>query len=65
LSALPQAGLFCDEFNIYRYDPEKMKEEAIKKERSLVMDALRYAVHNYGSKGLSMPGPTIVNIGIG
>jgi hypothetical protein len=53
-----------DEFNSYRYDPEKMKEEPIK-ENDHLMDALRYAVHNYGSKGFSMPGPTRVKIRIG
>jgi PBSX family phage terminase large subunit len=47
-----------DEFNSYRYDPEKIKEEPVK-ENDHLMDALRYAVYNHNTKGFSMPAPTI------
>jgi PBSX family phage terminase large subunit len=50
-----------DEFNSYRYDPEKMKEEPIK-ENDHLMDALRYAVYNHNAKGFMMPGMTTVKI---
>ena len=46
-----------DEFNSYRYDPEKPKEEPIKLSDHC-MDALRYAVYNHNTKGFSMPQPT-------
>ena len=51
-----------DEFNSYRYDPEKTKEEPIK-ENDHLMDALRYAVYNHNAKGFAMPGMTKVKIG--
>ncbi len=47
-----------DEFNSYRYDPEKMKEEPVK-EHDHAMDALRYAVYNHAAKSFSIPRPTI------
>jgi PBSX family phage terminase large subunit len=53
-----------DEFNSYRYDPEKMKEEPIK-ENDHLMDALRYAVYNHNAKGFTMPGPTTVRVRLG
>jgi PBSX family phage terminase large subunit len=46
-----------DEFNSYRYDSEKPKEEPIKVNDHL-MDALRYAVYNHNAKSLVMPPPT-------
>ena len=46
-----------DEFNSYRYDPEKPKEQPIK-ENDHLMDALRYAVYNHRSGTSVMPRPT-------
>lgn len=47
-----------DEFNSYRYDPEKPKEEPIKM-NDHCMDAIRYAVYNHNAKSMPMPAPTI------
>jgi phage terminase large subunit len=46
-----------DEFNSYRYDPEKLKEEPIK-DNDHLMDAIRYAVYNHNAKNFVMPRPT-------
>src|ERR1700735_381649 len=46
-----------DEFNSYRYDPDKTDEEPVK-ENNHLMDAIRYAVYNHGLKSGSMPRPT-------
>jgi phage terminase large subunit len=46
-----------DEFNSYRYDPEKLKEEPIK-ENDHLMDAIRYAVYNHKKSSTFMPKPT-------
>jgi PBSX family phage terminase large subunit len=46
-----------DEFNSYRYDPNRPKEEPIK-ENDHLMDALRYAVYNHNQKSFVMPKPT-------
>lgn len=46
-----------DEFNPYRYDPEKKKEEPLK-ENYHVMDALRHAIYNHTATTFTMPMPT-------
>ena len=46
-----------DEFNSYRYDPEKPKEERLK-ENDHLMDAIRYAIYNHNAKVMTMPKPT-------
>jgi PBSX family phage terminase large subunit len=47
-----------DEFNTYRYDPEKPKEEPIK-ENDHCMDAIRYAIYNHHGQSFSVPRPTL------
>jgi phage terminase large subunit len=47
-----------DEFNSYRYDPEKLKEEPAK-DNDHLMDAIRHAVYNHNAKSFVMPAPTI------
>ena len=47
-----------DEFNSYRYDPEKPKEEPVK-DNDHLMDAIRYAIYNHNAKSFVMPAPTI------
>jgi hypothetical protein len=46
-----------DEFNSYRYDPEKPKEEPVK-ENDHLMDAIRYAIYDHNAKVMQMPKPT-------